>query len=293
MSRWDSIALSNLFMHKTKHYWHDAVGFMTLLTIALPLLCVVQPACGKGVEYVIAVQTNRSIYPGKTNGTLARTAQLLSNRLVHIGISGRVLPKSENELLVQAVGVGLNEPADTNLARMLQKTGLLTIRHVHPESDLLTAQGIIDPGYQVMEELRENRDGVIMTNRILVAKTPANGLTSQRILRAAVSQDSYSNKPELSFEFDPEGTEAFARLTRDLQPKAGKRNRLAIVIDDVLYTAPYINEPIQGGRVRLTGSFTAQEALELATIMESPLGVSLKIVERRSLSPAVERQLLP
>jgi SecD/SecF fusion protein len=286
MSRWDSIALSNLFMHKTEQHRHYAVGFMTLLTIALPLLCVVQPACGKGVEYVIAVQK----YSGEANDTLEHTAQFLSRRLTSLGIAGRVLVTTNNALLVRVVGVGLNESDETALARTLQRTGSLTVRHVHPDSDILTKQGITEPGYQVMEELRQRAGGEITTNKLLVAQTAANGLTSERILRGAVTRNPYG-KPELAFEFDREGAVAFAQLTRDLQPRGGKRQRLAIVIDDRLYSAPYIDEPITSGRVRLTGNFTEREAFEMANIMENPLGVSLTVLEKRSLSPTEETQL--
>jgi SecD/SecF fusion protein len=51
------------------------------------------------------------------------------------------------------------------------------------------------------------------------------------------------------------------------------------VLDGVLYSAPRILGEIPGGRGRITGNFTVEDALELANVLEHPLPLPLKIIE--------------
>jgi len=59
------------------------------------------------------------------------------------------------------------------------------------------------------------------------------------------------------------------------------RFQLAIVLDGVLYSAPRIMGEIPGGRGIISGSFSPEEALELASILQHPLAVRLKVLETR------------
>ncbi|MDZ4181399.1 MAG: protein translocase subunit SecD, partial [Candidatus Cloacimonadaceae bacterium] len=71
-------------------------------------------------------------------------------------------------------------------------------------------------------------------------------------------------KPYISLEMKREGARKFERVTND---NVGKR--LAIVLDDVVYSAPNIQERIAGGRAQITGRFTTSEANELAILLNS------------------------
>ena len=64
---------------------------------------------------------------------------------------------------------------------------------------------------------------------------------------------------EILLEFNSEGAKQFGKITTD---NVGKR--LGIVLDGQLYAAPYLNEPILGGRAQITGNFTEEEAKEIA-----------------------------
>ena len=61
---------------------------------------------------------------------------------------------------------------------------------------------------------------------------------------------------------DNRGKRIFERLTRENVGKA-----LAIVLDDTIFSAPVIQEPIPGGEARITGSFTPEEARDLAIVL--------------------------
>jgi preprotein translocase subunit SecD len=68
----------------------------------------------------------------------------------------------------------------------------------------------------------------------------------------------------VSIEFDREGARRFERITSE---NVGKR--LAIVLDNTIYSAPVIRERIAGGQAQITGSFTIEEARDLAIVLRA------------------------
>ncbi len=90
---------------------------------------------------------------------------------------------------------------------------------------------------------------------------------------------------EISLEFKREAARKFASIT-------GKNinKRLAIVLDDVVQSAPAILERIPHGRARITGQFSAEDARDLAIVLRAgALPAPLKIVEERSVGPSLGR----
>jgi preprotein translocase subunit SecD len=60
--------------------------------------------------------------------------------------------------------------------------------------------------------------------------------------------------------------------------------RLAIVIDQTVYSAPVIREKISGGTARITGKFDEKEAVDLALLFRSgPLPAKIELVEHKTL----------
>lgn len=90
-------------------------------------------------------------------------------------------------------------------------------------------------------------------------------------------------KPVVSLEFNKEGTRQFARVTTDSVQK-----HLAIVLDDVCYSAPVIREPIRGGRAVIEGSFSTRDASNLAVVLEAgALKTDVRIIENRSIGASL------
>jgi preprotein translocase subunit SecD len=93
------------------------------------------------------------------------------------------------------------------------------------------------------------------------------------------------NSPGVSLTFTNRGATRFAQVT-----KANVGNHLAIVLDNVVRSAPVIREAIRGGRASITGSFTDQEALVLATVLRAgALPLDVKIAEERTVGPSLGR----
>lgn len=153
---------------------------------------------------------------------------------------------------------------------------------VHPESDLLIARDIPEPGYEVMTLLqivKKNGRDETVKSRLLVNKKPE--LTGEHIARADVTRDQFSNTPSIRFELDNEGARKFEQVTTEWQPKGDRVYRLAIVLDGELRSAPAIRSVISKYG-EISGNFTDREASDLAATLEYPLDVPLRIVDEKS-----------
>lgn len=83
----------------------------------------------------------------------------------------------------------------------------------------------------------------------------STGLTGRLLERSVVEFDSRTGSPLVSLSFNQEGSDLFAKITRE---NIGKP--LAIFLDGKIISAPNINEEITGGKAQISGNFTPQEA---------------------------------
>jgi len=88
----------------------------------------------------------------------------------------------------------------------------------------------------------------------------------------------------VDFRFSGAAATKFYKLTRD-----NRGRYFAIVLDGTALSVPRINEPIPGGNVQITGSFTMKEADDLAAIIQTDaLPASVSIIEERIIQPSLE-----
>ncbi|HEX8379452.1 MAG TPA: protein translocase subunit SecD, partial [Allosphingosinicella sp.] len=94
-----------------------------------------------------------------------------------------------------------------------------------------------------------------------------------------------NNQPVVSIRFDTRGSRAFGRITQQNVQKP-----FAIVLDNVVLSAPTIQEPILGGQANISGNFTVQAATDLAIQLRSgDLPVDFKVIEERTVGPDLGR----
>ncbi|MCX7725525.1 MAG: protein translocase subunit SecD [Chitinispirillaceae bacterium] len=99
--------------------------------------------------------------------------------------------------------------------------------------------------------------------------------------RAAISHDVGSAKVDM--ELNSKGARRFASVTA-----ANVNKFLAIVLDSTVYSAPRIIQKIPSGRAEITGSFTMQEAKNLAIVLRAgALPAPVKIIEERTVGPSL------
>ena len=72
----------------------------------------------------------------------------------------------------------------------------------------------------------------------------------------------------VNLEFNPEGSAAFEKATRQISQQSEPQNRFAIVLDGVSISTPSVNEAIPGGRAEISGNFTQKSATELANVLK-------------------------
>jgi SecD/SecF fusion protein len=132
--------------------------------------------------------------------------------------------------------------------------------------------GFTPPGYVLLPYV-DNR--LAKPEKLLVKRRPE--LTGQDVAsaRPVFEQRGY----EVSLSLTRTGAEAFRRVTRD-----NINNRLAIVLDNEVVSAPTIQSEIPNGQASITGNFSAEEAKNLASVMENPLQTPVAIDETRTVS---------
>jgi preprotein translocase subunit SecD len=150
------------------------------------------------------------------------------------------------------------------------------------EEDVLKQfEGKLPEGDQILFEKmvekdtgRESRIPYLVKKRVMLA---GDVLSDARV---SIGQ---FNEPYVSVTFDAKGAREFDRITGD-----NVKKRMAIVLDNTIYSAPVINERISGGRAQITGTFTTQEANDLAIVLRAgALPAPLKIIQDLTVGPSL------
>jgi len=111
-------------------------------------------------------------------------------------------------------------------------------------------------------------------------------LDGSAIKSARMELSQMNNKPEVSMTMDQEGAEVWRRLTKD---NIGKS--IAITLDGFVYSYPTVQGEIAGGRSSITGSFTVEEAKDLANKLEAgKLPAPARIVEEAIVGPSLGKE---
>ena len=95
----------------------------------------------------------------------------------------------------------------------------------------------------------------------------------------------YMGQPIVNFSTTDEGVRLFSRITGS---HVGER--MAIVLDESVYSAPVIQNKISEGRGIITGSGTQEEAKDLAIVLRAgALPAEVEIIEDRTVGPSLGR----
>ncbi|WP_439482966.1 protein translocase subunit SecDF [Cyclobacterium plantarum] len=92
-----------------------------------------------------------------------------------------------------------------------------------------------------------------------------------------------TSRPAVSMQMNAEGARNWRRLTAE-----NIGNRIAVVLDNYVYTAPTVQGEIPSGQSEITGNFTMEEAKDLANILKSgTLPAPTNIVEEAIVGPTL------
>jgi SecD/SecF fusion protein len=235
-----------------------------------------------GTSFLVSLDTNRLGNLQDKTRALEQAVEVLRKRVDRFGVAEPLIqPAGENCILIQLPG--LSEADKLSAKTQIQKAAFLEFRLVHPDSENLVKQEIIEPGYDLKIE-RTKRHGQMVEHPYLVKKEPERGLTGKYVDTAGVFLDPMSGQPKISLRFNSQGTTLFGDITKE-----NVNRQLAIILDGELYSAPNINEPIMGGNCEISGSFDIQSAHELANVLQNPLEAPVSIEEERGVDPSLGR----
>ena len=211
-----------------------------------------------------------------------QAVEVLRRRVDRFGVSEPVIaPAGNGRILVQLPG--LSEADKLQAKAQIQKAAFLEFRMVHPDSEGQLSRGVVPPGYvRLYEMVPSGTPGQRIPQPILVKRSSERGLSGKHIEGAGVGHDPATGSPYVSFSLRPDGAQLFGEITQ-----AAIGERLAIILDGEVVSAPRINGAILGGNGQITGSFTDKEAFELSTSLENPLAAPLEVKEERGVDPSL------
>ncbi|MDF9791685.1 protein-export membrane protein SecD [Methylorubrum extorquens] len=169
-----------------------------------------------------------------------------------------------SRILVQVPG--LQNPQE--LEDQLGKTAKLEFRMLadSPSGDVDMLASKDEGGAKVPVERRVMADGSDLTD-------------------AQPAFDPQTHEPMVSFKFNLRGAQRFGQATSE---NVGRR--MAIVLDNVIQSAPVIRSAITGGTGQITGNFTVKDANDLSVLLRAgALPAKLTVVERRVVGPGLGR----
>jgi len=211
---------------------------------------------------------------------IAQALETIRNRIDQFGVSEPdIRPEGEDRILIQLPGIQDPQRAIDLIGKTAQLEFKLVAEEVSPRE---AKDGKAPAGTKVypMSHLdpatgRSSTDEIVLKDRTL--------MTGEYITNAQVQIDHQYNNPYVSLEFDSQGARLFERITEE-----NIKKRLAIVLDGTVYSAPVIQDKISGGKATITGSFTMDEARDLAIVLRAgALPAPVKILEQRTVGPSL------
>jgi preprotein translocase subunit SecD len=215
----------------------------------------------------------------RTNAVV-QGVETIRNRIDQFGVrEPQIIAEGEDRIVVQLPGVKDQQRA----IELVGKTALLEFKLVDEGASLEEAlKGNIPEDAQVLYQKSVDPQSGRATKTPMLVKKRAL-LTGDTIKTAKVNFSNQGGGAHVSLSFDTQGAKVFDRVTAE-----NVKRRLAIVLDDTIYSAPVIQERISGGEAQITGNFTAEEASDLAIVLRAgSLPAPVKVIQNVSIGPSL------
>ncbi|MEW5977611.1 MAG: protein translocase subunit SecD [Acidobacteriota bacterium] len=230
-----------------------------------------------------------SVEQSLRTGAVQQAIQTIRNRVDQLGVTEPVIqehgPASEYEILVQLPGV--DDPA--RVKDIIKSTALLEFKIIEPgfgpfptrEAALAQVGGSVPPDKELLPSVRQVRAGGQTSSEEWYLANRVASITGRDLKTARPSSDEFG-KPAVSFNLTVDGAVRFGKVTEENIGKA-----LAIVLDGKIQSAPRINSRITDSG-QITGSFTHEEANDLALVLRSgALPASMIYLEERTVGASL------
>jgi len=201
--------------------------------------------------------------------TVERTIEIIRKRIDNSGLKEpSITRQGTDRIIVQMPGMTDRR----RLRDLIGRTAQLEFKLVNDDKDRMNEAlaGNVPAGYELTKD-EDDKD-------ILLEKTAV--MTGDALSNAMLSRDQYG-RPSIKLEFTTEGAKKFSNITG-----ANVHRRLAIILDDMVYSAPQIRERISGGSAEITGNFTNDQAKDIATVLRTgALPAPIIFGEERTVGP--------
>ncbi|WP_187935432.1 protein translocase subunit SecD [Helicobacter pylori] len=224
--------------------------------------------------------------------------------------SVKLTPLEQEELrkntILQVIGIirnrldqfGLAEPVVIQQGReeiSVQLPGIKTLEEERRAKDLISRSAHLQ---MMAVDEEHNKDAMKMTDleaqklgSVLLSDAEMGGkillkaipiLDGEMLTDAKVVYDQ-NNQPVVSFTLDAQGAKIFGDFSG-----ANVGKRMAIVLDNKVYSAPVIRERIGGGSGQISGNFSVAQASDLAIALRSgAMNAPIQVLEKRIVGPSL------
>jgi preprotein translocase subunit SecD len=234
----------------------------------------------RGVNYTLALPLKEAQQIQQS--AVDQALETIRNRIDQYGVSEPTIQReAQDRILVQLPGVKDPERA----IKLIGQTAMLEFKVVDAEHSLEDAlKGQVPAGSEILyqrvydpETNRTRKTPLLIKKKVL--------MTGDVIANAqmAISGGQRLNQPYVSLTFNPRGARIFDQIAEE-----HVNQRLAIILDNNVYSAPVIKQTHYGGRAVIEGNFTADEAHDLAIVLRAgSLPAPVRIAEQRVVGPSL------
>jgi preprotein translocase subunit SecD len=232
------------------------------------------------------------------DSSVDQALETIRNRVDQFGVREPTIHRqAANEIVVQLPGVKETKRA----IDLIGKTAILEFKLLddeHPVAAQLPETITVDEEEKILQEFGPQipeEDDILfgrvvdkqtgrVTKRVYLMKKQTQ-MTGDLLTEARVNIDQLYNEPYVSLSFNSAGAKLFEQIT-----ETNVKKRLAIILDNNVYSAPVIQERISGGSAQITGSFSMEEAKDLAIVLRSgSLKAPLKMLQNITVGPSLGR----
>ncbi|MDR3177936.1 MAG: protein translocase subunit SecD [Campylobacteraceae bacterium] len=230
----------------------------------------------QGFSYTVTL--NNSEKESVKSMAVLQAVETIRNRLDQFGLAEpTVVKQGEDHILVEIPGIKTQEE-EQRARELIAKAAHLQLMAVDEDrndrANFITEGEAALYGDIIMKDYRDPY------KRYLLKAIPI--LDGSMVTNAGVAFDQ-NNRPMITFSLNSQG----ARIFGDFTGK-NKGKRLAIVLDNAVYSAPNIIDRIGGGSGQITGGFTLNEANDVAIALRSgALLAPVTMLEKRSVGPSL------
>ena len=209
-----------------------------------------------------------------------QSLETIRNRIDQFGVSEPIIQRQgQTGILIQLPGIQDPERAK----EIVGKTALLEFKLV---DDTVNVEDAIKngppPGRQLLYGHAGKGEGLAAEKQAYVLESRPL-MTGEYIQDARVRPAEQLHGASVELILNASGARLFEQITA-----ANVKRRLAIVLDNRVYSAPVIQERIGGGRASITGNFEVKEARDLAIVLRAgALPAPVEIAEERTVGPSL------